>query len=164
MTEQLTGAALAGTIHKIVTRRPDLHDQGSWFHIYDQETDGSVDADKIQLVQILDEVEAEEMRKEEVSCNTTFCTAGWACILNGYTLKNDENGVESAYKDGEWFDIERTARNLLKISYDTAEVLFDGETSNDRAASMLADLKDGVEPDLDRCSCCYGDDEDDYDY
>lgn len=164
MTEQLTGVALAEQIHRIVTMRPDLHDQGSWFHSYDTTPEGGVDADSIQLVQILDEVYAEELRKEEVSCNTTFCTAGWACILNGYTLKENECGTEVAVKNGEEFDIEKTARDLLKIDADTADVLFDGETSNYRATTMLNDLRNGITPDIDtdRCSCC--EDEDDYDY
>lgn len=163
MTEQLTGIELADTIFKVVTKRPDLHDQGSWFHVYSHDEHGGVNAESIQLVQILDEVEAEEMRAEEVSCNTTMCTAGWACILNGYTLKADETGYERAFKDGESFDIENTARKLLNIDEDVAEVLFDGETSEGRAANMLDDLRKGLYPDIesDRCSCC---EDDDYDY
>lgn len=166
MTEKYTGAELAEKIHRIVTMRPDLHDQGSWFHVYDVEPDGGVDADSIQLVQILDEVYAEEQRAEEVSCNTTFCTAGWACILNGYTLKTDESGYERAYKNGEYFDIEKTARDLLRIDSDVSDVLFDGDTSNSRAVSMLNDLRHGITPDIDEepCPCGCEDDYDDYDY
>ncbi len=144
MTDTLTGTALASTIHKIVTKRPDLHDQGCWYYTYDvSDASQAVDPDSIHLVEILDEVEAAEWKKEEVSCNTTFCTAGWAAILNGYTLKKDALEHEYAWKDGQKYDIAGLAQDLLEIDTYVADVLFDGDTDNDDAAEILGDLGAG---------------------
>ncbi len=181
MTDTLTGSELAATIEKVVTMLPDNHDQGSWFFTYDVDDNRqAVDPESIQLVQILDAVEAGEAKAKEVKCNTTLCSAGWAVMLNGYTLAKDTYGYEKAFKDGEEFEIADLARDLLDIDKRTADVLFDGDTSNDDAVEIMGYIGRGdksgaadyitemFEDDYDdygRCGCgCEDDDRDDYDY
>ena len=177
MTDTLTGAALAATIEKVVTMLPDAHDQGSWFYSYDVDNNQSVDPESIQLVQILDAVEAGEEAAKEVKCNTTLCSAGWAVMLNGYTLAKDSWGDERAVKDGESFDIATLAADLLDINKRTADTLFDGDTANEDAVEILGYLGRGdklgaadyieemLEEEYGRCGCgCDDDDRDDYDY
>ncbi len=178
MTDTLTGTELAATIEKIVTMLPDNHDQGFWFFTYDvADNRQTVDPESIQLVQILDAVEAGEEKAKEVTCNTTLCSAGWAVMLNGYTLARNQWGDEHAYKDGEEFDIATLARDLLDIDTRTADVLFDGDTSNEDAAEIMGYIgrgdKSGAadyitemfeEEEYERCGCGCDDDRDDYDY
>lgn len=177
MTDTLTGSKLAETIEKVVTMVPDSHDQGSWFYAYDTDDSQVADPESIHLVQILDAVEAGEEAAKEVKCNTTLCTAGWALILNGYRLEKDEWGDDVAVKDGNAFDIGSVARGLLDIDQRTADTLFDGDTSNDDAVSILGYLAQGNKEgaadfitDMEDegtgyCGCgCDGDYEDDYDY
>lgn len=80
----------------------------------------------------------------EVSCPTTGCVAGWACALSGdvavlydehrrYT--DDDKVVYTVYdvkdKNGTFWEIEERAINLLGLSWDDANDLFDED--NDRA-------------------------------
>lgn len=177
MTDTLIGAELAATIEKVVTMLPDNHDQGSWYFTYDVDDNRqAVDPESIQLVQILDAVEAGEVAAKEVKCNTTLCSAGWAVMLNGYTLAKDDMGYEHAFKDGETFDIARLAQDLLDIDKRTADVLFDGDTSNEDAVEIMGYIGRGdklgaadyitemqEDDEYSRCDCgC--DDDDDYDY
>lgn len=178
MTDTLTGAKLAETIEKVVTMLPDSHDQGSWFYTYNVDYAGqAVDPDSIQLVQILDAVEAGEEAAKEVTCNTTLCTAGWALILNGYRLEKDPMCRDDvAVKDGEKFDIATAARELLDIDKRTADVLFDGDTGNDDAVTILSYLGRGdkngaadhitdMAEESEYCGCgCNDDYDNDYDY
>lgn len=182
MTDTMTGANLAGTIEKIVTMFPDNHDQSSWFHIYDTNPHtGEVDPESIQLVQILDAVEdenAEVDKVKEVQCGATLCTAGWALMLNGYKLARNEVGYEKAFKDGQELEIFDVAMDLLDIDKYTADVLFDGDTDNEDAVEILRYLGEGdkvgardyiteMREDDDyeeRCGCGCDDDRSDYDY
>lgn len=177
MTDTLTGSELAATIEKVVTMLPDAHDQGSWFYSYEQGYDGTVDPDSIHLVELLDAVEAGEEVAKEVKCNTTLCTAGWALILNGYTLSKDECNEDVAIKEDEKFDIGRAAQKLLDIDKRTADALFDGDTSNEDAVTILSYLGRGdhngaadyitdmQEEETGRCGCgCDDDYDNDYDY
>jgi hypothetical protein len=174
MTEALTGTKLAGAIEKIVTTLPDNHDQGYWFYSYETPDHyAPVDPESIELVQIKDAVLADKLEETEVKCNTTFCTAGWACILNGYKLARvtdsqgytDEVAVD---KNGQEHNIADLAAQLLDISYDVSNTLFDGDTSNDKAADILGALAEGnydeardLALESSRCDCgCGGSDED----
>jgi hypothetical protein len=176
MTDTLTGAELAATIEKIVTVLPENHDQGYWFYSYEAgDNYAPVDPSTIELVQIKDAALAGKLDEMEVKCNTTFCTAGWACILNGYKLmqSTDQHGYRNDVAvgaDGFEHNIADLAASLLDIDDEVAEVLFDGDTSNDDAAEILFALGEGdmtrveelVETVESRCSCCSEDD--DYDY
>lgn len=169
MTDTLTGAKLAETIEKVVTMLPDNHDQGFWFYTYEAPNSYQpVDPESIKLVQILDAVEAGEAAAKEVKCNTTLCTAGWALMLNGYKLVREDYD-DFAEKDGERYDIFKKAQELLEIDRDTADVLFDGDTSNDDAAEILYRLGtgdvEGVQEFVERAERCgCGCEDDDYDY
>ncbi len=177
MTQALTGQKLAATIEKIVTTLPDNHDQGYWFYTYEAgDHYAPVDPNTIELVQIKDAALADKLDETEVKCNTTFCTAGWACILNGYKLtrSTDSNGYTNEVAvdaNGHEHNIANLAASLLDIDEEVADVLFDGDTSNDNAAEILFALGEGdlarVEELVDEaeasgCSCCS--DDDDYDY
>lgn len=178
MTDTLTGAKLAETIEKVVTMLPDNHDQGSWFYTYHADYAGQpVDPESIQLVQILDAVEAGEEAAKEVTCNTTLCTAGWALILNGYRLEKEPTWNDDvAFKDGEKFDIAKAAQDLLDIDKRTADTLFSGDTSNEDAVTILgylgrgdkngaADFITDMEEESEYCGCgCDEDYDNDYDY
>jgi len=171
MTDTLTGAKLAETIEKVVTMLPDNHDQGFWFYTYEAPNSYQpVDPDSIKLVQILDAVEAGKEAAKEIKCNTTLCTAGWALMLNGYKLVRKDYD-DFAEKDGKRYDIFKKAQELLEIDRDTADVLFDGDTSNDDAVEMLyaistndTDTLEALVSRFSRCGCGCEDDDEDYDY
>lgn len=169
MEDTLVGPELADKIKKIVTLHPDMHDQGFWFRNYGETpTYNPVDAELIKLDEILKAVEED---KEAPQCGTTLCVAGWALVLNGYTLMRTEkkssygNWVvphDFALKDGVEYDIEDKASELLNIDSYDAEELFSEQISNDQAVEALEFLSVDHEIDWDEIKGYYDDEDDEY--
>lgn len=158
MSDILTGAALAERIESIVSWRPDLHDQGYWFASYDdknQRVFGDIKPEELPLKDILREVD--EQLEEEHPCNTTLCVAGWAVVLNGYSLhrvprQSGENHFMwhfYAEKDGKNFHIDELAMELLGLDMQDAEKLFSETISNEQALEALEYIVNGIPIDWD---------------
>lgn len=82
------------------------------------------------------------------ACGTALCFAGHACNASGWHPLFDITGFWfSAHtgtcknKAGEMAPIEDKAKELLGISWDTAEKLFAGENSLETLRNMVAHLK-----------------------
>lgn len=171
MLDTLTGPELAGKIKKIVTLHPDMHDQGFWYRNYGENRTinyNDVNAEIINLDKILEAVEED---KEAPQCGTTLCVAGWALILNGYTLMRRTRpsaygdwtiNEDFAMKDGEEHDIEITAAVLLNLDTHETEDLFSESITNEQAVEALGYLENDHEIDWDEI-LGYDDDED-YEY
>lgn len=170
MLDTLTGPELAEKIQKIVTLHPDMHDQGFWFRNYGEQSTvnySEVNGETINLDKILEAVEDD---KEAPQCGTTLCVAGWALILNGYSLMR--RAVKSSYgdwtihedyavKDGEEYDIETTAAELLNIDTYDSEDLFSDSITNEQAVEALDYLKHDEEIDWDAIKD-YDEEDDEY--
>lgn len=76
----------------------------------------------------------------KTSCGTTFCIAGWACVLSGYEPIPPSNPstrlIEYVQKEGEIFHIQDIAGRLLHLNDDQQEELF-YETDEDDAYEIL---------------------------
>ncbi len=168
-------ADLANKIRTIIDMRPDNHDQGSWFYVYEGDK-GKLSPDDVHVVELLAEVqEAEQNGKDyrdfepSVSCAATLCVAGWACILEGYTLTEDDNETVVAEKDGVQTKVQEKAAELLGLDDDLANWLF-CRTDDEMAIEALDELSDGEIPtdfryeESEECPCCRYDDRDDYYY
>ena len=91
----------------------------------------------------------------EVSCPTTGCVAGWACQMSNDIgivsndevvnhLSNDQQIVYSIFTvitpEGEVVEIEERAKDLLGLSWEEAEMLFDADNSRQDVLDMMDDL------------------------
>ncbi|APC46315.1 hypothetical protein HWB05_gp053 [Streptomyces phage BRock] len=173
MSEQLTGAPLAETIKNITIKLPSLHDQTTWFwtnntSLYALERDGTpyrVDADIVHLNDILELIDTEDP-EDKVDCGATLCAAGWACILNGYSLETVKDGykyVTWAVKDGKHYEIQKLGADLLELSEYDAEKLF-LSTNDEEAIDALEIIAKGGKLDWSDIIQEREDEEDDDDY
>jgi hypothetical protein len=80
---------------------------------------------------------------KKTECGTTFCIAGWACILSGWKPAELASGpypigsgIDLVEKDGVTRHIEILGAELLELDSNQAEALF-YETDNEDAWEML---------------------------
>lgn len=57
------------------------------------------------------------------SCGTACCFAGWACLLNGWTIHNKTYGYVE--KEGVIYSVRHAAVQELEITHEDAAVMFD---------------------------------------
>lgn len=158
---------LADKIRSVIGMRPGNHDQGSWFYVYEGDTEKLTPED-VHVVELLAEVRENEEKgvdykdfEPSVSCGATLCVAGWACILEGYSLMDDENKNIVAEKDGVRTKVQDKAAELLGLDVDLATWLF-CRTDDETAIEALDELAEGEIPidyryEEDECSCCRSD-------
>ena len=159
---------LADKIRSVIGMRPGNHDQSNWFYVYEGDK-GKLTPEDVHVVELLAEVQENEEKgvdykdfEPSVSCGATLCVAGWACILEGYTLMDGDNDIV-AEKDGVQTKVQDKAAELLGLDDDLATWLF-CRTTDETAIEALDELADGEIPvdfryEEDECSCCrYGDD------
>lgn len=129
--ENLNVELLRKTMDYIATH-PQVWHQGSWFWIYD--------SDKDTVIPHQVEITYEEVN----SCNTAFCFAGHAALMEGFiappsntykawTRQVDVKGSD----DWHYEDVDEFARKRLGLSSDVANELFAAENT-------IQDLKDMV--------------------
>jgi len=160
---------LAQDILTVINMLPNVHDQNSWFYVYEGNKTRLTPED-IHMAQLLKEAKEGDEKgisyrefEPSVPCNATLCVAGWACIMNGYELVigQDEDGAYDTYavKDDEHVGVFRKGQELLGISKEVADWLF-CETNDVMATEALSDLSEGRIPDMEM----EYDDSDHYDY
>jgi hypothetical protein len=72
---------------------------------------------------------------DDMPCGTTLCVAGWAVLLgDGAVYKH---GTFATYYNAKEGRIEKNARDLLGLSWEEADALFNPENSEDDAIAML---------------------------
>lgn len=143
---------LANDIRTVIGMTPNMHDQSNWFYVYEGRKDRLTPED-VHVVELLKETkEAEEKGinfsefEPTVSCEATLCVAGWACIMNGYELIQDDDDMEVyAVKDDEKTLVMDKGADLLGLESDVADWLF-CDTSDDQAIEALDDLAEGRVP------------------
>lgn len=124
---------LAEKILKLITTKPELHDQTSWSG----------------------HGEADDPNQDYQECGTTACIAGWATILhhNLEPIKREFPATDfyNAYytysfspPNGQDWDV--VGRDALGIGSALATQLF-LETNNEEAVAALADIVAGVDED-----------------
>ena len=145
---------LANDIRTVVSMIPGMHDQEFWFEIHGY---GSkrVTPEDIKVFDILAETKAAEAEGKTYrdfelqtipSCDATLCLAGWACILNGYTLEYDAEEEETfVVKDDKRVPVDVKGRELLGIDEEVADWLF-CETNDEQALDALDALAEGNLP------------------
>ncbi len=156
---------LASKIRTIIDMRPGNHDQGNWFYVYDSDNKDKLSPEDVHVVELLEEVQkAEEAGidykdfEPTVSCDATLCVAGWACILEGYTLLEDDNEYIVAEKDGVQTRVQDKGAELLGLDSDLAAWLF-CRTDDEQAIEALDELSEGEIPmeyryEEEECPCC----------
>lgn len=142
---------LADKIRTIIGMRPSVHDQGNWFYVYEGNADKLTPED-VHVVELLAEVKENEEKgvdfatfEPTVSCEATLCVAGWACILEGYTLLEDDNEYIVAEKDGIQTRVQEKGAELLGLDNEVADWLF-CRTDDEQAIEALDDMTDGTVP------------------
>lgn len=82
-------------------------------------------------------------------CGTAACFAGWAVILDGWTVLHDEDACEPwVSKPTHWYPqepISRRAVRLLGLTSVEAHKLFEPDNSREMLALMVKDLVNGDE-------------------
>lgn len=159
---------LADDIRTVIGMIPNMHDQENWFYVYGGDRERLTPED-VHVVELLKEAKESEEKGQNytefeptVSCEATLCVAGWACIMNGYTLvSDDEDGYTEVYaeKNGEREEVFKKGQELLGIETEVADWLF-CSTTDEQALEALNALAEGELPDefKDRDSddyCCY---------
>ncbi|WPH58186.1 hypothetical protein SEA_LUCKYSOCKE_172 [Streptomyces phage LuckySocke] len=143
---------LAGNIRTVIDMIPNMHDQGHWFYVYETYKDKLTPED-VHVVELLAEAKDAEEKgvsysefEPTVSCPATLCVAGWACIMNGYTLVEDDSECETfAEKDGVRTKVLEKGAELLGLDSDVANWLF-CDTDDEAALDALDDLSAGELP------------------
>lgn len=165
---------LADKIRSIIGMRPDVHDQSNWFQVYEGNAK-SLSPEDIRVNELLQEIRDSEEKgidyrefEPVIECGATLCVAGWACILEGYTLADDADKTIVAEKDGVRTKVQDKAAELLGLDNDLATWLF-CRTDDEQAIEALDELAEGDIPtdyryEDDGCPCCRYDDRDDYYY
>lgn len=142
---------LADKIRTLVGMRPDVHDQTTWFYVYGGRRD-VVSPEDVHAEQILAEAKKQEDNgvsymsfEPEISCDATLCVAGWACILEGYTLVERGNDTFAEKGDEEPMLVMAKAGELLGLEDEVANWLF-CSTDDDQAIEALDDMVEGNNP------------------
>lgn len=143
---------LANDIRTVIDMIPNMHDQENWFYVYEGRKDRLTPED-VHVVELLKEAkEAEEKGvnysefEPTVSCEATLCVAGWACIMSGYELVQDDDDMEIyAVKDDEKAFVMNKGADLLGLDQEVANWLF-CDTTDETALEALDDLIDGQVP------------------
>lgn len=157
-------AELADKIRTIIGMRPGVHDQGNWFYVYEGTAD-KLSPEDVHVVELLAEAKENEEKgvsyadfEPTVSCEATLCVAGWACILEGYTLTEDDNEYIVAEKDGVQTRVQEKGAELLGLDREVADWLF-CSTDDDMAIEALDDMVEGDIPSgfryADENYCCF---------
>lgn len=90
----------------------------------------------------------QECWAQQKECGTSYCMAGWACVLDGQVIDWPKN-----VEPGEWVealhlvtgqDIDEAARDILGLDQDDSDRLFYC-TNNDVALLRLENLIDNLE-------------------
>lgn len=114
-----------------IETHPQKWNQQAWFKV-GQRSNGEPIFNKVTL------------QFEEVnSCNTSMCFAGHAALMSGFDAppKNDYlmwRGWGPGLRKAETMDVDEYAREVLGLTFEQADVLFQGENT-------LEDLKEIVE-------------------
>jgi hypothetical protein len=153
---------LAGNIRTVAEMIPGMHDQGNWFYVFSGDNPDRLTPEDIHVVELVAEAKENEAKglthkeyEPVVSCQATLCAAGWACLMSGYALEeNDEDKeIYAVDKDGNATEVFKKAQELLGLDYDLANWLF-CSTSDAGAIEALGELSEGKVP-----SAYYGNDD-----
>ncbi|MBO0676907.1 hypothetical protein JRC04_05480 [Mycolicibacterium sp. S2-37] len=133
MTERNIAALIA--VRSLIKNSPDKHDQKQWVNIVPD------------LVKIDGEL-------KYATCGTSACVAGWAAAINGakylITPFTDFDEDDKVYrpnmvidKKGQQHCIEDYAQEVLGLTNEEAELLFDGELPRKEVLRLLKRLIKG---------------------
>jgi hypothetical protein len=125
-------------VRKVLLQNPEKHKQATWMAVAPKEI-----KDKL--------AKARKKGKGEVllSCTTTACVAGHACLLSGdkALIGTDAEPCRGAYevdyvidKYGEKWYIQDRAQDLMGLSYEEAEHLFRTGRRRDRLIQDIETL------------------------
>lgn len=138
MTETRYNVALLERVRDIIEDE-EQHDQGLWSRV-----------SRAILRTISDRFSNDDYTTYiPVSCPTAACVAGWAATLSGgkmlvdeYELQYSRGSAESNHVlvDGEVHHISTYARQVLGLTLNEADALFDGNWSNAETLENLDDI------------------------
>ena len=133
-------------VREIIVDNPERHDQSRWAGNVFADAQGTLGAIRnLALTPIPDE----PMDEASPVCGTTGCTAGWTVFLGDdprATLTYSQNVMTP---DGETCDIGYRARELLGLSREQSDYLFDGDRTREEVIDALDDLINNPDADLD---------------
>lgn len=156
---ELRGMDLLDEVMRVVRERPEQWNQSSWSDF------GGLDGDDFEGLEdvriVVPEVHAAYV---PVTCNTTFCIAGWATTLTGGKWADDEYmvfdpnlddvddkevlTVEGKTPSGEWVDTEvevipcsNRAQALLGLTTEEADALFNGSNKMEDVEEVVRQIK-----------------------
>lgn len=124
---------LMSKIRDLLILEPNKHDQDSW---------ASIPADLVKF---------NDGGTAKVSCGTAGCVAGWATyfagdkyLVDGHSEYDEDTGIYYptivVAKNNKAIRLEARARDLLGLSYDEADYLFDSEPSTAETIVTLTRL------------------------